>query len=289
MKNNDIPHFDRNATLFVSDLDGTLLGKGAEFPEGKNLPQRINALTDKGVRLTYATARTIQSAKDILAGITFTAPVALMNGVLIRDMNRGEYLRAAYLTVETASFILEKMEEQDIRPFVYSLHDGQLSTSYTKPINRYMRAFIDERVRKYNKPFTLLDRITDAVTGENSVIYVVAIDTYDALHGIHRTLSADRRLKCAFYRDSYEPDLWYLEVFSASASKGAAVRCLKEMTGAETVVVFGDNGNDLPMFAESDFSAAVENASEEVRAAADIVIGSAESGGVVDFIETHMF
>lgn len=286
MKNTDTPRFDIDKTLFVSDLDGTLLGKGAEFPFGKNLPQRINALAAKGVRLTYATARTIQSAKDILAGIPFTAPVALMNGVLIRDMNRGEYLSAAYLTVETASFILEKMREQNIHPFVYALHDGVLSTSYTEPVNRYMQAFINERVRKYNKPFTRLERISHAVTGENSVIYVVAIDTCGALRDIHRILSADKRLKCAFYKDSYEPDLWYLEVFSASASKGAAVHHLKELTGAEKVVVFGDNGNDLPMFAESDFSAAVENASEEVKAAADIVIGSAESGGVIDFIET---
>lgn len=286
MKKN-IPCFDKAKTLFLSDLDGTLLGKGAEFPNGKDLPRRINALTEKGVRLTYATARTIRSAKDILAGINFTAPIALMNGVLIRDMNRGEYLNAVYLTIKTTVSILEKMAEQDIHPFVYSLNDGQLVTAYEEPVTPYMRAFIDERARKYNKPFTRLKRITDAAAEENSVIYIVAIDTYDALHRIADSLSADKALKYAFYKDSYEPDVWYLEIFSAQASKGAAVRRLRELTGAEMVVVFGDNSNDLPMFAESDFSAAVENASPEVKDAADIIIGSADSGGVIDFIEKY--
>lgn len=284
----DIPYFDKNKTLFVSDLDGTLLGKEAEFPKGKQLLQRINALTDKGIRLTYATARTIQSAKDILAGINFTAPIALMNGVLIRDMNRGEYLNTEYLTVKTAVSILEKMAEQNIRPFVYSLDNGLLVTAYEEPVTPFMRSFIDERVRKYNKPFTCLRQITDAAAEENSVIYIVAIDTYDTLHRIVKSLSAEKGLKCAFYRDSYEPDVWYLEVFSASASKGAAVHRLKELTGSEMVVVFGDNSNDLSMFMESDFSAAVENASPEVKAAADIVIGSADSGGVIDFIEKYV-
>ena len=83
--------FDLNKTLFVSDLDGTLLGAGAVFPEGLNLVDRINGLVGRGVNFTYATARTIQSVKDILCGIPFPSPVALMNGVVIRDMNRGEY------------------------------------------------------------------------------------------------------------------------------------------------------------------------------------------------------
>ncbi len=284
-----LPHFNLEKTLFISDLDGTLLGKGAAFPEGFNLRTRINELTKKGLRLTYATARTIQTVKDILADITFTAPVALMNGVVIRDMNRGEYINAEYMTKETVLSLLSEMKEHHLSPFVYTLRNGELATSHIEGLNPFMTAFRDERIQKYNKPFTVIDRVEDTAKDDRSVIYVVMMDTYEALAEMYSLIRKNPALQCAFYKDSYAPGIWYLEVFSANASKGAAVRRIKEITGAEKLVVFGDNTNDLPMFAESDFSCAVSNASDEVKASADLVIGSAEEGGVINFLENLTF
>ncbi len=278
--------FDLKNTLFISDLDGTLLGKDAAFPEKLDIPRRINALVNSGIRLTYATARTIRSVKDILTGVPFIAPVALMNGVVIRDMNRGEYLNAEYLGEETVLNLLAEMKAHGLSPFVYALHDGELSTSHIDGLNPFMAAFREERIRKYNKPFTTIHHIEDAVKGDRSVIYVVMMDTYEVLSEIHSIVEGNPLLKSAFYKDSYAPGIWYLEIFSANASKGAAVRRIKALTGAEKLVVFGDNSNDLPMFRESDFACAVANASEEVREEADLVIGSAESGGVIDFLES---
>lgn len=277
--------FDLTKTLFISDLDGTLVGKGAEFPEKLDIPKRINALVNRGIRLTYATARTIQTVRDILAGIPFTAPVALMNGVVIRDMDKGEYLNAEYLTEDAVISLLTEMKKYGLIPFIYSLHNGELSTSHIDGLNPYMTAFMEHRIQKYNKPFTCLNRIEEAVCGDRSVIYVVMMDTYESLLPVKKLVDATPLLNCAFYKDSYETDIWYLEIFSANASKGSAVRWIKRMTGAETLVVFGDNRNDLPMFEASDFACAVENAPDEVKAAADLVIGSVDIGGVVGFLE----
>jgi hydroxymethylpyrimidine pyrophosphatase-like HAD family hydrolase len=47
-------------------------------------------------------------------------------------------------------------------------------------------------------------------------------------------------------------------------------------------VVFGDNLNDLPMFAEADTSVAVQNAKPEVKEAADCI-----TDDVVAFIEEY--
>ena len=83
----DTVYFDPAETLFVSDLDGTLLTPESTLPTGA--VAKIRALTERGVRLTYATARTIRSAAFILAGVPYTAPVSLMNGTFLRDMDRG--------------------------------------------------------------------------------------------------------------------------------------------------------------------------------------------------------
>ena len=55
----DTLYLDPAETLFVSDLDGTLRTPGAVLPKGA--VEKIRALSDRGVRLTYATARTIRS------------------------------------------------------------------------------------------------------------------------------------------------------------------------------------------------------------------------------------
>ena len=66
-----------------------------------------------------------------------------------------------------------------------------------------------------------------------------------------------------------------------------AARRLKELLGCERVVAFGDAINDLPMFEISDACYAVENAVEELKAAADGVIGSNENDGVAKWLLEH--
>lgn len=56
-------------------------------------------------------------------------------------------------------------------------------------------------------------------------------------------------------------------------SKASAVKALKAQLGAEYLVVYGDNLNDLPMMAVADESVAVANALPEVKAAASRIIG----------------
>jgi threonine dehydrogenase-like Zn-dependent dehydrogenase len=57
-----------------------------------------------------------------------------------------------------------------------------------------------------------------------------------------------------------------------------------EEVGAERVVVFGDNVNDLPMMQEATHAVAVGNAIEQVRQAADEVIGCNTDDCVAEWI-----
>ena len=93
-------------------------------------------------------------------------------------------------------------------------------------------------------------------------------------------------MQCAFYPDHNDADTWYLEVFAVDASKGNAVRELREVTGCKTVVAFGDNYNDIPMLAAADYAVAAGTAPDEVRAAADDTTPSGM--GVLDWIERHV-
>lgn len=276
-------------TLFISDLDGTLLTPDAELPDGA--AARINRLTADGVMITYATARTVRSVSFILEDIDFTlpgaGPVALMNGVLVRDMKAGCYIRAAVLDRDTAKRIYAAVVSVGgLEPFIYAIDSGApiagdpLVTYYRSIANGAMQSFMDERIERFGKPFLKISGV-DEIRGE--IVYFAVLGEEDAIRAAAALAEEIAGTRCTYYRDAYNADVWYLEVFDGEASKKHAVEYLREVTGADEVVCFGDNRNDLPMFEAADIAVAVDNAVDEVKAAADFV-----TGDVVGFIEKYL-
>jgi hydroxymethylpyrimidine pyrophosphatase-like HAD family hydrolase len=78
-----------------------------------------------------------------------------------------------------------------------------------------------------------------------------------------------------------------VEIGPAGADKGRGLQWLCGHLGIEAadVLVFGDEINDLPMFAVAGRRVAVANAHPDVRAAADEVTGSNADDGVAETIE----
>lgn len=272
----------KSKTLFVSDLDGTLLTPQATLRNGD--ADRINALTARGIQITYATARTIESAGKILADIRFAPdapPVSLMNGVLACDMASRHYVDSAKFSTGCAAEILRCMSESGSCPFIYALTEGErLMTHYTDIRNPAMQAFMDERKVRYGKPFRKIDNIMDV---EGDVIYFCIIAPEEDVLRAYHSVDNVAGIKRTYYEDSYAPGTWYLEIFDERASKKHAVEFLRAYTGAERVICFGDNRNDLPMFEAADFAVAVPNAVQETKDAADDLAAD----GVVSYIERY--
>ena len=67
------------------------------------------------------------------------------------------------------------------------------------------------------------------------------------------------------------------------AGKGSAVAFMQKRfhIQPEETIAFGDNQNDMEMFALAGKSYAVENAREEVKECADAICGSYEKDGVL--------
>ena len=82
-----------------------------------------------------------------------------------------------------------------------------------------------------------------------------------------------------FQYDIYSGEPW-LEILPLTATKANAVRQLKQMCDCDTIVVFGDGINDIPMFKSADHCYAVANAVDELKAIATDVIKSNEDDGV---------
>ena len=73
-------------TLYVTDLDGTLLEPDKSIkPDNLKL---INQLIEEDVNITYATARSLTTAKQVIGDINFKLPIIVQNGTFIRFYTR---------------------------------------------------------------------------------------------------------------------------------------------------------------------------------------------------------
>ena len=77
-------------TLYVSDLDGTLLRSNESTSEYTN--DTINALVEKGMIFSYATARSLITAKKVTKGLNAKIPLIVYNGAFVMDNATGEIM-----------------------------------------------------------------------------------------------------------------------------------------------------------------------------------------------------
>lgn len=266
-------------TLYISDLDGTLLSSSAEL--SPFTVQTLNRLMAEGMYFTFATARTVYSAKPITSGLRVNVPCILNNGAEVYDMSTGEYVRNAYFKLETAEQIVRSFRENGVRCFVFKFVGDILTTCYDRLEAGNMTEYVEQR-KAFGQRFLECPDVAEILDGR--AVYINSTGSYEKLYPVSEAVRKIPGAGLAFYRDTYTED-WYLEIFSSEASKGNAVRFLCEKYGFDRVTAFGDNLNDLSLFEQADVKIAVGNAHEELKKAADIVIGTNDENGVAEYLK----
>ena len=266
--------------MYISDLDGTLLNRGAELSERSR--DALNRVIAAGHCFSIATARTAATAVRIMEGVNLNLPVVLMNGVAIYDTARRKYISATPVPAEVSRGVIAAMNRLGMGRacMMYEIRDGKLECYYESLEHVPIRDFVNDRIKRYNKVFRQAESFSDVKPG--NIAYFTFLDTHERLSPVLDSISG-LPVSAALYPDNYS-DLWYLEVFSESASKRSAVVRLREMFGFGRVVCFGDNLNDLPMFEACDVRIAPQNARPEVLACADIVCGGNDADGVANWL-----
>lgn len=271
-------------TLYISDLDGTLLQPNVEL--SKNTIRILNELIDRGMLFSVATARSIASIKHILKDVSITSPVVLMNGVCIYDLQKDRYIQIESFSAKSVHGLMTVIKKHRLKGLFYAIKDGRMSTYYEDLNSQALKDFCQERIDKYQKKFTQVDDFISL--SAEPLIYFTLLDKKEKLEQIHQEIVEIPDLGCTFYKDNYSPDLWYLETFSKSASKYHAVQYLRSYLDLDNIVCFGDNRNDLPLFEASNQRLAVGNAVAELKEKADEIIGCNTEDGVANWLLQHV-
>lgn len=271
-------------TLYISDLDGTLLYPNVEL--SKKTVELLNSLIEQGMLFTIATARTIASAKTILKDVNISIPIILMNGVCIYDLHKDNYVKIEAFPRKSFNLLMSIIKANNQKGLVYSIKNGVMSTFYEELNSKALQDFCQERIDRYHKKFTQVDDFS--LLSDEPVIYYTLMDQKEKLEPVYQMIKEIPDLNCVFYKDNYSPDIWYLETYSKTASKYHAVQFLRNCLKPDSIVCFGDNRNDFPLFDASDYTIAVGNAVPELKERADLVIGRNYEDGVANWLKANV-
>lgn len=269
------------STLYISDLDGTLLQPECCLSDYTVCGLR-ELILKRGIHFTVATARTAATVVGLMADVPLKMPVILMSGVLVYSIEARKYQSVMPLNRKAFFNVLDVIRRYNIPCFVYTLVDDIMNTYFEALSTPFMRRFYETRVAA-GKKFTKTVSFTNI--SDDSLIFISASGRRDMLEPTVRELDNISEIRYELYHDVYDTDgTWLLEIANKNASKYTAVNYLQKTYGFDEIVCFGDNLNDLPMFDASDRCYAVANARDEVKSAADGIIGDNTSDGVIKWL-----
>lgn len=268
----------KTKTLYVSDLDGTLL-----TPEECLSPftaETIKKLTAEGMLFSYATARSLTTAKKVTGALgNLHIPVILNNGGTIADAADGRVLEGVYFSAEERDFVRQVLDAAELSPIVYARTGDSVDTervSYV-PENRSAGMLEYLRSRKGDPRFRAVQG--ESLYDSNIFYFTIIRDTQEELKAAAERMQADGRFAVYFDKNLYDAS-WWLEIVPKRTTKANAVKRLAELYGCGRIVCFGDGSNDVSMFRIADAGYAVANASDVLKAQATAVIGANTEDGV---------
>ena len=274
-------------TLYVSDLDGTLLGEDSQL-SSVTVATLNRIIGELGGLFTVATARTPATVVPLMQQVHARLPFIVIGGSAMWNPVSMSYEHTRGIDDMTVNAVADVFDRCGVHPFIYRRHGKNLlHTHHYGPLSPQEERFIAERQHLPLKQFFLDDR--DFRHSDDEALLIFSMNKYAVLKSIADDLRTSvPSCSVMVYHDIFDESEGYLEIFSAGTSKAAAIRDLARQLGAGRVVVFGDNRNDIAMMQAADFSVAVDNAFTEVKSVASEVIGPNTVDSVARWIETEL-
>ncbi len=237
----------------IFDLDGTAIPNRRDGMPSIRLINTIKKIQDK-VFVCAATGRPINHCRQILNALGLKSPCIVSGGTKIVDP------------------ITEKVL------WSKSLSQDQLKSILAVAKNYHFPVYVGES----DNSGTHVDRV---VTQPANIVYIEPVTP----EGTEKIFSELKKINdIAFHTaNSWTDGHFDLQITHKDATKGHAVEELLKMLNVkkEETIGFGDSNNDLPIFEKVGYKVAMDNASEDLKKAADFIAPHAESEGLAEAIE----
>ena len=276
-------------TLFVSDLDGTLLGADSRL--SRESVALLNDSISRGALFSGAPARTPATVARLLADVDCKVPLIVMTGAAIWDLRTNTYLHACFHRESVARRMLDVYRSHGLSTFIYVLGaDNVIHIYHIGPMSDLERRFVAERADTPYKQFHIPDSGESLIPSDclERVLLFYSMRPTSEVEPVYNEIKDSADLRAIFYHDLFGEEIAIMEVFCPEASKADAVRILAREVGADRIVAYGDNINDMPILKIADDAVAVGNAVADVKAIAGRIIGPNTSDSVAHDIKKEV-
>ncbi len=268
--------------ILATDIDNTLIPFGEECARPA-VVKAIKKIQEAGVKLVVSTGRSFNAMNtpEIFGGLRWDYAVTC-SGAQVRDAE-GKVLFEETLTSEEMYALVDFCEDDD-----YCLHFAFDDGYYAYVNYPELKKLYDNMP---NTGMTMKD-------GEDQNRHLDSMPTaafavLPTNGGVERFNAKYAHLELSFMQiGRSENGEWIVyDIVRGHVDKatGIAHLCEKLNVDMQQVVAAGDSGNDKGMIQAAGLGCAMANATDDVKAIADIVIGDVRKDGLADMIETLWF
>lgn len=257
--------------LIASDVDGTLIKDSTPdlYPE---MVEVIRKLKERNVLFCAASGRQYASLRNVFREVAEDIAYIAENGAHIRY--RDENISVVPMKRQDVEDLMTAL-----RPY-YGKCETIISTAQGSLIESKDKDFLDLMTYGYRNSF----RQVEDVLAEPVDIIKIAIYCKGSIRSLGENILIPAfcdRLKACMAGEEW------VDFMDKSVDKGNALKALEQYLGVsrEETIAFGDNNNDIGMMQAAGKSYAVENAVEEVKAAADEICPGWRNKGVALTLE----
>ena len=218
------------STLFVTDLDGTLLGADARISQES--AALLRPMLDEGLQLAVATARSPATVVELLRPLGLRTPAVLMTGTMIYDVAHTRCLAATPLARETAAAVCAVLERTGQEALAYSVKGGHLYVYYKEFACDFERSFVSSRIHSPYKTFVQVEHYPEALAGGDTLMFLLALPGAEEARAFYDIFSAIPGLICYYYSDEYGSGGCLLEIYPEGCTKASALARVMEMSSA---------------------------------------------------------
>jgi len=276
---------DPRQTLYVSDLDGTLLRS-----DGSLSPYTVRTLArliGDGLPFTVASARGCGPIRAVLGSLRLSLPVIATNGAYVSDLATGRHLAVHALPPGIARDLWTLFHGRGYSPFLFA-YDGYADRLYYTADslrNDGMRRFHRKREIRQDPVLRRLDDLREGV--DDQVVRFTLIDSLPRIQDLAREFRRRHGDAVQIHCHEHYDALWYhLTVQDARATKDQGATTLKRLLDLTRchLVAFGDEVNDVGLFRMADEAYAVAGATPELAEHATAIIGSNDDDDVARWL-----
>ncbi|MHA1518996.1 MAG: HAD family hydrolase [Promethearchaeota archaeon] len=278
------PAISQKSTLYISDLDGTLMDGNQQIPPES--VEIINQFIAEGNLFSIATARAFESSYPKIKNLNLNLPIICHNGTFIYDPQQKSPIKSYFLKQEFVTELLEIYKKLKLNPLIYAINEENRHKVYFAGANNVSEQnYIEDRLENKDPRFEKVDQMPI----KNQKIFEINIITPDnQVKNILKYIPTNPDIFIHKMNDIYTPGFTWIEVVPREGNKKDALIYLKNYLQVDRVVCFGDNTNDIPMFEAADEGCAVENAIIELKNIATRIIPKNTENGVVRYLQQIM-